>query len=494
MRWGVLANLAVILAVSGMLLFIIFCASLERAAVDARAHQAVMLTEIIQNQILSADTSERMWEGVKELCRTRAGIGIVLYDSKGDMMGGCGLGKDLERPNLSQTGRKVRVEKWPTGLIQGMSVIVDSTGEFPYGVRAVRGLMEIPPSVFAPAWKFFAAYLFLTQGALFFLGYLLFHRTIIGPIREVTGLAGKAAGVADFPDSAYASEFKGDIQRIATSLRAIMVKILDDREKMEALIAQLQAANRDLEVAQQGMIRSEKLAGLGRLSAGLAHEIGNPLQIIMGYVELLQRSPDPSSRGEILDRMDSELKRIHDILQRLLEFARPIRKVIGHCDINALVQECGSLLKGRKGFRNLQFEYDLTADLPIIETEPEKIRQTLVNLIFNASDAIPEAGGKIVLRTRKADDMLKIQVEDTGSGIPDADMKRVFDPFFTTKDPGKGTGLGLAVCLGLIESLEGTINIDSVEGEGTMVTVAIPLRAKRPSDSDAGRATCPADC
>ncbi|MBI5250022.1 MAG: hypothetical protein HY912_11055 [Desulfomonile tiedjei] len=475
MRWGVLVNLAVILAVSGVLLFVIFCASLERAAVDAKAHQAAMLMEIIQNQILDTDSAERMWDGVKKLCRTRSGASIVLYDSKGNVVGGCGVEKDQEKPNLSEPGRRVRVERWPTGLLHGMSVMVDSTGEFPHGIRAVRGLMEIPPSVFAPAWKFFAAYLVLTQGVLFFLGYLLFHRTIIGPVTEVAGLAGRAAGIADFPNSPYASELKGDIQRIASSLRAIIVKILEDREKMEALIAQLQAANRDLEVAQQGMIRSEKLAGLGRLSAGLAHEIGNPLQIVMGYVELLQMRPDENSRNEILVRMDSELKRIHDILQRLLEFARPIRKVIDQCDVNSLVKECGSLLKGKKGFRNLEFEYDLSPELPIIETEPEKIRQILVNLIFNASDAIPDSGGKIVLRTEASDGIMRIRVEDTGSGIPAADLEKVFDPFFTTKDPGKGTGLGLAVCLGLAESLGGSINISSVEGQGTIVTVTLPL-------------------
>jgi signal transduction histidine kinase len=481
MRWGVLVNLGIILAVSGILLFIVFFASLERAAVDARAHQAVILLEVVNSQIVGAESAERMWQGVKKICRMRTGIGIVLYDSKSEIIGGCGLGKDLEKPTASPLGRKVRVEKWPSGLIHGMSVIVDWAGEFPHGIRTVRGILEIPPSVFAPAWKFFAAYLVLTQGTLFFLGYLLFHRTIIGPVREVAGLAGKAAGIADFPDSPFADELKGDIQKIATSLRAIMVKILEDREKMQALIAQLQAANRDLEAAQQGLIRSEKLAGLGRLSAGLAHEIGNPLQIIMGYVELLQSNPENLSRDEILDRMDSEMKRIHEILQRLLEFARPMRKVIERCDINLLVQECGSLLKGKKGFRNLQFEYDLFPALSTIETEPEKIRQTLVNLIFNAADAIPETGGKIILRTSHSEGMIRIQVQDTGTGIRAEDLEKVFDPFFTTKDPGKGTGLGLAVCLGLIESLSGKISIESADGEGTTVTVLIPSNSSENS-------------
>ena len=109
-----------------------------------------------------------------------------------------------------------------------------------------------------------------------------------------------------------------------------------------------------------------------------------------------------------------------------------------------------------------------------METEPEKIRQVIVNLIFNAADAIPESGGKITLRTRKDENAAEIEVEDTGSGISQENLAKIFDPFFTTKEPGKGTGLGLAVCLGLVESMGGTINVESEEGKGTVVVVRIP--------------------
>ena len=123
----------------------------------------------------------------------------------------------------------------------------------------------------------------------------------------------------------------------------MIVKIVEDREKMQELIEQLTTINRDLEAAQQGLVLFGKLAGRGCLAAGVAHEIGNPLQIVMGYVELLSRGPDSDSRTEILSRMEQELKRIHDILQRLLEFARPIPEHIVSCGINALVRDCASL-------------------------------------------------------------------------------------------------------------------------------------------------------
>ena len=396
MRWGILVNLAVILAVSGILLFVVFGASLERAAVDLKIQQAGVIVDLLQGQILNSDSPEHLWEAVRSVCRARTGLKILLYDSGGNILGGCAVGKEPDPPSPSEPGRRIRVvgARWPGSLFQGTVVLVDVTGSFPHGIRTLRAFLEISPSIFAPAWKFFGAYLILTQSALFFLGYILFHRTIIGPVREIARLAGKASGLADSPDPLGSPALKGDIQRISSSLKAMIVKIMDDREKMQELIEQLKTSNRDLEAAQQGLARSEKLAGVGRLAAGLAHEIGNPLQIVMGYAELLSRGPDAESRTEILPRMDRELKRIHDILQRLLEFARPIPEKIVSCDINALVRDCATLIKGRKSFGNVEFEFQLASDLPLMETEPEKIRQVVVNLIFNAADAIPESGGQ----------------------------------------------------------------------------------------------------
>ncbi|MGB6064258.1 MAG: ATP-binding protein [Desulfomonilaceae bacterium] len=476
MRWGILVNLAVILAVSGLLLFAVFGASLEHAAIDLKIQQANVIVDLLHDQILASDTPEHMWERVRTVCRGHTGIKLLLYDSGGHILGGCSAGKELEPPDTREPGRRVKIigARWPSSLFRGTVVLADFSGAFPHGVRAVRTFLEIPSTTFAPSWKFFGAYLILTQAALFFLGYILFNRTVLGPVREAARLAGRASGITDSPDPFALPALKGDIQRISSSLKAMIVKIVDDREKMQALINQLKAINHDLEAAQQGLIRSEKLAGVGRLAAGVAHEIGNPLQIVMGYVELLSRDPNSDSETEVLSRMDQELKRIHDILQRLLEFARPIPENIIISDINALVKDCASLVQGRKGFDKVEFEFQLAPDLPLLKTEPEKIRQVIVNLVFNAADAIPQSGGKIILRTHKDDSAAQIEVEDTGSGISQENLTKVFDPFFTTKEPGKGTGLGLAVCLGLVESMGGTINIESEEGKGTLVSVRIP--------------------
>ncbi|MCA1959224.1 MAG: two-component sensor histidine kinase, partial [Desulfomonile sp.] len=127
-----------------------------------------------------------------------------------------------------------------------------------------------------------------------------------------------------------------------------------------------------------------------------------------------------------------------------------------------------------RGFRSIVFEQELDSGLPQIETEPEKLRQVMINLIFNAADAVGEAGGTILLRTRALDKGIEIQVQDSGRGIPKEYLDKVFDPFFTTKEPGDGTGLGLSVCLAIVESLGGEIDIKSTEGKGTVVTVRLP--------------------
>lgn len=478
MRLGVLVNLAVILAVSGALLFIVFSASLRRAVLEDRLRQAAVLGEMLEHQMMSFKSPTEMWAWIRLTCTSASEMGLLLYDSHGKIAGGCSKRADLPKPELFAEGTTIQVARrgLPGSLFRGISVVVDVKGEFLQDIKMVRGILEVPPSVFTAASRFVAAYLVLTQLALFFMGYVLFHRTVIGPIRETARIAGNASGITSVDDVSSRLRWKGDIQRIASSLRAMIMKIVEDREKMQDLVNELRQSHRELEAAQQGLIRSEKMASVGRLASGLAHEVGNPLQILMGYVELLPRETDPDSRSDILRRMDEELKRIHSILQRLLEFARPIREHVQVCDINRLVEDVASLVKGRKGFRKLDFHMMTDPSLEPTPTESEKIRQVLINLIFNAADAIPESGGRISLRTRKTSENIEIQVEDTGSGIPQEDLEKVFDPFFTTKEPGKGTGLGLAVCLGLIESMGGTIDFLSEIGRGTTVTVTVPIQ------------------
>jgi signal transduction histidine kinase len=416
-----------------------------------------------------------MWQGIRSVCRSHSGLRLALYARGGKLIGGCNLAGLVSEPVISEPGAHVRVAATSrlTQALYGAVLIVDAGGPFRHGAHTIRVTLEIPPSVFSTSWKFFGAYILLTQAALFFLGFILFHRTVIGPIGEIAALAKKGLSVTDYPTFVDEVKLKGDVRNIAGALKSMVLKIVEEKENAAGLVEKLRNANKELEALYQGLVRTEKLAGIGRLAAGMAHEIGNPLQIVMGYVEFLQLRADEKSK-DVLRRMDQELKRIHEILRRLLDFARPAKAENTSTAINTLVADCVSLVKDRKGFSHCAFVVNPDAHLTTIRTQPEKVRQALINLVFNSADAIPESGGVITISTLARADGAEIRVEDTGCGIPKDELPRVFDPFYTSKEPGKGTGLGLAICLGLMDSLGGDIVIGSEPGVGTAVTIYIP--------------------
>ncbi|MCA1959225.1 MAG: hypothetical protein LDL33_00405, partial [Desulfomonile sp.] len=348
MRWGILVNLAAIFVISGLLLLLVFCAALHRAVVDNAIEQASVLGDILQRDLRESRTSEAFWDVIKRSCLMRTGLRPLLYDAEGNVLGGCGAGANIEKPAREAVGRRVHVigGTGPAGIFEETLIVVDMSGGFPHGVQTVRGFLKTPAIVGSSAFQFFAAYLVFTQAALFFVGYILFHGTVIGPVRNVARIAARASGMTDLQPETDPSRFKGDIQRISAGLQAMVTRIVEDRGKMEDLVNELRRTNDELRSAQESLIRSEKMASIGRLAAGLAHEIGNPLQIVMGYVEILKRRCSSDAERDVTTRMEQELKRIHEILYSMLEFARPAPGKRRLCDVNALVGGCSALLEG----------------------------------------------------------------------------------------------------------------------------------------------------
>lgn len=238
-------------------------------------------------------------------------------------------------------------------------------------------------------------------------------------------------------------------------------------------------AERSREISRMGeqLRRSEKMAALGTLAAGVAHEINNPLTGIMLYASLVSGDSrlDPELQPD-LQRIIAETDRCAGIVKGLLEFSRESVPVRSDIDLGALLEETVLLFHKQPEFRAIEIISRLDPALPPIAVDPSQIRQVFMNLIINAGHAMP-GGGRLELVTGRTDDgrSLRVVIRDSGCGIPEAVLPRLFEPFFTTK--ADGTGLGLAISYGIIENHGGTIKVSSREGEGTEVVVTLPLMA-----------------
>jgi len=224
-----------------------------------------------------------------------------------------------------------------------------------------------------------------------------------------------------------------------------------------------------------------RLAAVGELAAGVAHELNNPLAAIQGFAQLLasKKNLDESIREDV-EAIYSEAKRAGRITGNLLSFARrhhPEKKIVS---INDALEKSLELHAYRMKVNNIEVHEDLDPDLPMTMADFHQMQEVFVNLLTNAEQAMTEASGrgKLLVRTRKAGDMIRISFIDDGPGIPEEDLKRLFDPFFTTKEAGRGTGLGLSICYGLVGSHGGHIYVKSMPGKGANFTVEIPIVAE----------------
>jgi PAS domain S-box-containing protein len=237
---------------------------------------------------------------------------------------------------------------------------------------------------------------------------------------------------------------------------------------------------------QEQLGRSQRLASVGQLAAGVAHEINNPLAAITTCAEATIRDMRQSASTQkladthqwtyYLEEIVRQSMRCKEITRGLLDLTRQRQAQRMTCDLNSLAKQCAKVAVQRANSQ-VEFEVNLDEKIGEIATDPAMVRQILDNLFSNAVDAIAGPKGKVTVSTRRDDDLAVIEVADTGSGIPPDLMAKIFDPFFSTKGPGKGYGLGLAICSSLAESLGGGINVESREGEGSRFRLWIPRRA-----------------
>ncbi|MGH7459325.1 MAG: sensor histidine kinase [Longimicrobiaceae bacterium] len=339
------------------------------------------------------------------------------------------------------------------------------------------------------------------------LGRYLIDRMVTRP------LAGAVSAAERIADGEFGMRLPaGETREVAALTRAInhlTDQLLDNQRRLAENVRSLDETNRALVDTQRDLVQAEKLASIGRLAAGVAHEVGNPLGSILGYLAVLRRRRGDS---ELVDGAEGEARRIDRIVRGLLEYARPAATRREPVDVNGCARRALETLRGRGRLAGVEVELALAEGLPPVAGVPHRLEQLFENLFTNAEDVMPE-GGKIFVSStlavyqgdppppaRRADDppevdyshlrrdrrrpppalrggepIVRVTVADTGPGVPAGDEDRVFDPFFTTKEPGRGTGLGLAIVAGVAAECGGRAEASAGRGGGARFTISFPL-------------------
>ncbi len=388
-------------------------------------------------------------------------------------------------------------------------------GELLGGIYVRLSLADVMKGIMA-SQRLIVLLVLLDGVVMLLFGSFLLSRVVVNPlktlVRATEGIARGEYGQRIPIDAG------NEIGKLADSFNQMTRRLRESQRNVQEYVRSLEAANERLQQTQMELIRSEKLASIGRFASGVAHEVGNPLGAILGYTSIIQKSMDEGSEESgYMKRIEVEIQRINRIIRELLDFSRPSVVEIKEVDLNRVIENCLSLLSYQKSFKNITPELELKRDLPVVQADEPQIQQVFVNLIINAVDAMPD-GGKLTLKTedyilqkgpkpnnegqrRRKDDpadsdythlrrsemprgpfpslgkggnVVSASITDTGCGIHPDDLGKIFDPFFTTKDPDKGTGLGLSISLRILENFGGTLEVESQLGKGSTFRILLP--------------------
>jgi len=407
-------------------------------------------------------------------------ISTNVRNAKGERAIGTRVSKEvyeavIEKGQLWED-RAFVVNDW---YITAYEPIRDITGQI-VGILYV-GMLEAPYTDLRDK----VVYSFFGIGVLgvFFVLLLSFFITtgIIRPLREMVWATRKIAEGDLSLELSISS--KDEIGQLAESFNHMLVRLKQARQELEdygrTLEEKVEQRSRQLRKIQAQLMQSEKLASLGRLASGVAHEINSPLTGILTFAHLLMRrlKDHPELKHE-LELIVRETTRVSAIVRGLLDFARESKPQKRPCNINELILQTLSLVEHQAVFHDIRIVKSLDPQVPMIPVDANQIQQVFMNILLNAADAMP-AGGVLTITSNliSEDSFVQVRFSDTGTGIPEKNLNKIFDPFFTTKADKKGTGLGLAVSYGIIDRHRGQIEVQSEEGKGATFTIKLPRQA-----------------
>ncbi|MDM8516150.1 ATP-binding protein [Desulfobacterales bacterium HSG16] len=515
LKTSVAINLAVLLMIAMVLIHVVTIIVTQNVLIRSEILRGYRLISIIENRISNKDEPGKLiddgafYSQIEQIVQGAGFFGIILVDEETIPIFSYG---DLQpfTDNLVQlTADSVRSKKnnkgfygSTYGIFWEQQEVLCLASPMNYKENTIGGagiLLRLDGvySILHNIQQFSFVYILINTFFLTLIGLYCFSKTLIRPIYRLL----YRAEDFDYDDGAFFlhEDGKNEFNQLSRALNRMLQRISDDNEKLQRTVFSLEQANSRLKVAQKEIIRAEKLASVGRLSAGIAHEIGNPIAIIMGYFDLLKnRSISQQDKDEFINRAEDEVNRINRTIRHLLDFARPSKEHMEIVSAHEIIEDVTEACKIQPLMSDISVALALDSIHDKIFCNPDQLKQVLLNLMINANDAIAASpgradghltvGSEYVPASSKdgvyAGDLLKIKVTDNGVGIPKENLDGIFDPFFTTKDPGKGTGLGLSVSFMIIEAFEGKMEVSSEDGIGTSMIVYLPLSAiENKSDS-----------
>lgn len=542
LRLEIVFTLTIVMAAASFLIGIVVMSVTKRSIIDQKVKNATASMNLLQHSIDSVIygrdeafqegevnwqlqrlvrlfTLERQLQSIFVVNRT----GRVVASSRSDQIGTTYQDSDLSEvisnPQiLTRTPKARRIApQGPTDVLL-VSAPLYLKNRVLGAIRMTVSLRDVQRTV-NKAYRLIVTYIVFSSAIIILFGSFLLSRLIVKPMRKLLD-ATESLARGDFSQSLTAGT-RNEIGQLSFAFNRMAERIAEHQRQLQTQIESLEGLNRQLQQTQKEVLAGEKLALVGKLAAGIAHEIGNPLSAVLGYIGIMQKEQrqDNISAADYLVRMEQELQRINKTIGGLLDFSRLQKVEIHPVDMKQAIENSLDLVAHQKKFQEIKLTAHIDEGLWAVEGDEHQFQQVLLNLLLNAGDAVNKEGTIVVMADRMAwregrlrslgppkkqdlfsavpdfglgktelpwersllfqnQKVVRIVVADNGEGIAPDDLDKIFDPFFTTRESGKGTGLGLAISTRIIESYDGVIIVRSQERRGSAFLIILPAKGK----------------
>jgi signal transduction histidine kinase len=502
LRTGILAQLVFLIVAAMLLINVVIVRLAERDLIRAKLDSGRLLAQAVEQNLsyflqsgsgklaeINEDLSFQ--KGVSRLLTHGGFSDVVIINADGERVFSTRPPgkKDVKALSLAResaatglAGHRFSGSTWGVIWLSQENLLVSSplqVGGTAVGGIAVAGSLRPVYQALRQSQKIILLYILLDTLILVMVGIVLLSRIVVKPIHQLLKLTAEYKEGYMVPSFGEAS--KNEIGELSRSLKNMLKRLDDNKRELKDHIASLETANQELKQAQDEIIRSEKLATVGRLAAGIAHEIGNPIGIVLGYLDLLESNDiSREEKTDYLKRIESEVNRINQIIRQLLDFSRPSSGKAEEIPLHKVITKTVDMFEPQPMMEDIDIRLELRAEKDKVLADPNELQQVFLNIIMNAADALSAKNGsglekQLVVKTENVGDTIRLHLSDNGPGMSEGEIAHIFDPFFTTKDPGKGTGLGLSVCYRIVEGLGGVIRAESTQGRGMTVHITLPL-------------------